>query len=156
MFLGICGGLGEYFNVDPVMVRVIAVIVTICTGIFPGLAAYFIMALIVPIEGSKAITPEQSVHENMADIKDASTNLGQGIRSTFENKSSSKPVPPPGQVSSSDNSITGLIILGIVLICVGMAFMLENFFHWFWRLTFPAALVLAGLIIIVVVVSRRR
>jgi phage shock protein C len=75
VFLGVCGGFGEFFNIDPVVIRVIAVIITVCTGIFPGLAAYFIIALIVPVEGSAAATPEQSFRENVADMRDASTNL---------------------------------------------------------------------------------
>jgi phage shock protein C len=158
VFLGICGGLGEYLNIDPVVIRVIAVIVTMCTGIFPGLIAYFIIALIVPAEGSTASTPEQSFRENVADIKNSSTNLGQGIRSTFENqpppKSSISATPPT--VSPNNTSTTGLIILGVVLLCIGVFFILENFLHWFWRFSFPAALVLAGLVIIVVVVTRRR
>jgi phage shock protein C len=158
VFLGICGGFGEYFNIDPVIIRVIAVIVTMCTGIFPGLIAYFLIALIVPAEGSSASTPEQSFRENVADIKNSSTNLGQGIRSTFENQPPQKPLTPttPSTPSQNNTSTTGLIILGVVLLGIGIFFILENFLHWFWRFTFPAALVLAGLVIIIVVVTRRR
>jgi phage shock protein C len=157
VFLGVCGGLGEFFNLDPVIIRVIAVIITVCTGFAPGLVAYFVIALIVPLEGSSAATPEQSFRENVADMKDASTNLGQSIRSTFENQASHKPVPPANPPSqNNNNSVMGLIILGVVLIGAGIFFILENFFHWFWQFTFPAVLVLTGLAIIVVVVSRRR
>jgi phage shock protein C len=157
VFLGVCGGLGEFFNIDPVIIRVIAAIITVCTGFFPGLVVYFIIALIVPVDGSTAATPEQSFRENVADIKDASTNLGQGVRLTFENQTPkpTHPITPP-QPSHNDPSVTVLIILGTVLIGIGAFFILENFFHWFWRFTFPAMLILAGLIIIVVVLTRRR
>ncbi len=43
---GVCGGLGEYFEVDPTIVRVLWVIFTFCGG--AGLLAYIICALIVP------------------------------------------------------------------------------------------------------------
>ncbi len=47
---GVCGGLGEYFNVDPVLVRIIFVLTTFAGG--PGLIAYILLALIMPEEGS--------------------------------------------------------------------------------------------------------
>ena len=43
---GVCGGIGEYFGVDPVIVRLILVILC-CVG-FSGVIAYIIAALIIP------------------------------------------------------------------------------------------------------------
>lgn len=45
---GICGGLAEYFDVDPVIVRVIFVASILCGTL--GLWVYLIMWLIVPEE----------------------------------------------------------------------------------------------------------
>ena len=42
---GVCGGIGEYFNIDPVIIRVLAVIVL---GF--GWVAYLVCALIIPSE----------------------------------------------------------------------------------------------------------
>ena len=46
MLCGVCGGIGEYFNIDPTIVRLIWDIF-ICSG--PGILAYFIAALIMPL-----------------------------------------------------------------------------------------------------------
>ncbi|MCL2673949.1 MAG: PspC domain-containing protein [Defluviitaleaceae bacterium] len=46
--LGVCGGIGEYFDVDPVLIRVIWVVATIVTGFFWGIAGYIACALIMP------------------------------------------------------------------------------------------------------------
>ncbi len=46
--LGVCGGLGEYFDIDPVLVRVIWVLLSILSGFFPGLIAYILIALVMP------------------------------------------------------------------------------------------------------------
>lgn len=43
---GVCGGIGEYFNVDPVIIRLIAVVFTLMGG--SGLIAYIIAAFIIP------------------------------------------------------------------------------------------------------------
>ena len=43
---GVSGGLGEYFNVDPNLVRVGWIVATLCTGVAP--LAYLGIALFVP------------------------------------------------------------------------------------------------------------
>jgi phage shock protein PspC (stress-responsive transcriptional regulator) len=44
---GVCAGLGEYFNVDPTVLRIIAVILLLIPP-FPALLAYIIMWIVVP------------------------------------------------------------------------------------------------------------
>ena len=47
MICGVCAGLGEYFEVDPNLVRLAAVILA-CTGM--GLVAYIVAAIILPVK----------------------------------------------------------------------------------------------------------
>jgi phage shock protein C len=49
MIAGVCGGLAEYFNVDPVVIRIIAVVLLLPGGL-PGFIPYLIMWIIVPLE----------------------------------------------------------------------------------------------------------
>ncbi len=48
MIAGVCGGLGEYFHVDPTLIRLFALFFIICTGLFPGVLAYIVAAIIIP------------------------------------------------------------------------------------------------------------
>ena len=48
---GVCAGLGEYFNIDPVLVRVFFIIAALTTG--SGLIAYILLALVMPEEGDE-------------------------------------------------------------------------------------------------------
>jgi phage shock protein C len=48
VFAGICGGLGEFFKIDPVLLRLIWVLVVIFTGFVPGVIAYILAAFIIP------------------------------------------------------------------------------------------------------------
>lgn len=50
VFAGICGGIGEYFNVDPVLVRVIWLLTVIFTGLFPGVIAYILLIFVIPVK----------------------------------------------------------------------------------------------------------
>jgi len=48
IFAGIIGGLGEYFDIDPVLLRVLWLLIVIFTGVVPGVMAYIIAMFIVP------------------------------------------------------------------------------------------------------------
>ena len=45
---GVCGGLGKYFDIDPVIVRLVAIASIFCGTI--GIWIYIIAAIIVPVE----------------------------------------------------------------------------------------------------------
>ena len=45
---GLLGGLGEYFEIDPILIRVIWIVMTAFTGFVPGIVAYIIASLVVP------------------------------------------------------------------------------------------------------------
>ncbi len=48
IFAGVIGGIGEYFDIDPVILRLVWVLIVIFTGFVPGLIAYLISILVVP------------------------------------------------------------------------------------------------------------
>ena len=43
---GVCGGIAEYFNIDPTVVRLIWMFLVLCAG--TGILAYFVAAIIMP------------------------------------------------------------------------------------------------------------
>ena len=45
---GVCTGIGEYFEIDPVIIRIIWFLLIVCEG--TGLILYIICALIIPEE----------------------------------------------------------------------------------------------------------
>lgn len=46
MICGVCGGIAEYFEIDPTIVRLIAVVLIFGWG--SGLLAYLIASIIIP------------------------------------------------------------------------------------------------------------
>jgi len=50
MIAGVCGGIAEYFNVDPTIVRVVYVLLSVISVGFPGILLYIILLLIMPLE----------------------------------------------------------------------------------------------------------
>ena len=59
---GVCGGLAEYFEVDPSLVRVAFVVATLWSGL--GLLLYVILAIVLPVDPDAALVtvprPERS------------------------------------------------------------------------------------------------
>lgn len=48
MIAGVCGGLGEYFNVDPTLIRLLWLLLALCGG--SGILIYLICWIIIPEE----------------------------------------------------------------------------------------------------------
>ena len=46
---GVCGGIAEYLDVDPTVVRIVYVAASIFSALFPGLLAYIILAFLMPM-----------------------------------------------------------------------------------------------------------
>ena len=45
---GVCGGIADYLDIDPTVVRVVYAALTIFTTGFPGILLYLILLLIIP------------------------------------------------------------------------------------------------------------
>lgn len=45
---GVCGGIGEYFNVDPTLIRIIYVILSLWLAVIGGVILYLVMWWIIP------------------------------------------------------------------------------------------------------------
>jgi phage shock protein PspC (stress-responsive transcriptional regulator) len=73
---GVCGGIGAYFDIDPVIVRVILALLFLVFGI--GLLIYLILWIVVP----EAKTTAQKL-EMRGDTVNAS-NIGKFVKDEFE------------------------------------------------------------------------
>ncbi|MEK7354685.1 MAG: PspC domain-containing protein [Chloroflexota bacterium] len=144
MIWGVCGGIADYFGIDPTIVRVLAVLLTLASG-GAGFVIYVVMAVVVPLESSPSREPRDVIRENVEEIKQTATNLGEEMRSTFARHE--------GEVR--EMSRTGMrhggYFIAVILIVIGVLFLLSNFnfFWWFrWRYLWPVILIAIGLVII--------
>ena len=49
-FCGVCGGIANYFDIDPTIIRVIYAALTLFSAAFPGIILYFVLAVVMPSE----------------------------------------------------------------------------------------------------------
>lgn len=138
---GVCGGLADHFDIDPTIVRIIAVLLAFASV---GIPAYIILAIVIPLESSKVSQPRDVIKENVEEMKQTASQLGDEIRSTFARKEGAPEETANARLRSHN-------VLGIVLIVIGILFLLTSFnlLWWLrWSYLWPLILVAIGLLII--------
>ena len=142
MIWGVCGGLAKYLDIDPTIVRVIAVLLIFANGF--GILAYIVLAIVVPLEGSKVTTPKETIKENIEDMKEPAEELGSEIYPAV-----SAPEGETQELKRSSYRRRGF--LGILLLVIGILFLLANldlFWWWRWSIVWPIVIVASGLLLI--------
>jgi phage shock protein C len=126
---GVCGGIAEYLDVDPVLIRIVAVLFFFTGG--ATLIAYIVGMIIIP---------RQSLEE-ARESETAQTQNAMASCSQAESR---------GKVGS--------LVIGILMILFGIHYLLRNIpflyqYYWrFWDLSWdffwPSALIIVGLLVI--------
>jgi len=50
MLAGVCGGIAEFFDIDPTLIRVCYAALSVFSAAFPGLILYIILMFIMPVK----------------------------------------------------------------------------------------------------------
>lgn len=78
---GVAGGLGEAFNIDTVIVRLVFVVLGLMNGF--GVLLYLAMWLLVPNENSTVVDAREQVRESVGEMQTAAESLVQRVRGMF-------------------------------------------------------------------------
>lgn len=139
VFAGLAGGLGEYLDIDPIIVRVIFVLITIFHGV--GLIIYIIMWIVIPEEPFDVLFTQQDQNSTENSKKTESEGSNLGSQSVFDE--AAKSVKDMKMDSGSSN---GRVIIGAILILIGLLFLSEKFFPFFdFELVFAIGLIILGI-----------
>jgi phage shock protein C len=68
---GVCGGIAEYFNVDPTIIRLLAVLTIFFGG--GGVVAYIIAWLIIPLEPTEGNSFSSNSKQDQEEKQDETT-----------------------------------------------------------------------------------
>jgi phage shock protein PspC (stress-responsive transcriptional regulator) len=75
---GVCGGLGEYFDLDPTLIRLFFVLLTVFGG--SGILLYIILWLVIPPESAVLSSSEDRVKRNVEEMKGRAEGFARDIR----------------------------------------------------------------------------
>jgi len=174
MICGVCGGIADYLEVDPVLARLAAVGLTVVAPPV-GVVAYIVCCLVVPEEAASPSAPSATSSQH------AEPPGGAGPEGSAAGESSD--LPPPGEsgagpapsdapapsetpgigvtapsraaTASAGDTNPGMVG-GFILLGIGVLFLMINldFFDWWyfryvrWRYLWPLCLILIGLWIV--------
>ncbi|MEI6498355.1 MAG: PspC domain-containing protein [bacterium] len=122
---GVCGGLGEYFDVDPILIRLAVILFTFAGG--AGVVFYIIAWIIIPQDPMC-----ENAKEGAEEIKAHAQNIAKEIKKTVEERGS----------QHGDNRL----LFGAIIVIIGALFLLQNLFNInLWSNFWPIVLIILGL-----------
>lgn len=145
---GVAGGLAEYFGIDPTIMRIIFILLTLIGG--GGILIYLILWIVVPEKYT--LYPPFGTYTGGGTSTTAGNTTGVG--ETYEGYAPGIPGNPDKTnyvyPDTPKSKVDGSLIAGLVLILIGAFFLFEKFvpnidFGDFW----PLLLVLIGGLMIV-------
>ena len=134
---GVCGGLAEYYRIDPVIVRLIFVVLLFINGI--GFFIYIILMIIMPKPEKVEQPPKETIRENVQEMGERVKEAGEGLGMAFPKNTEEKHSHRAGW-------------FGIILICLGLILLLDklNLIKWFDKdLLWPVIIILIGVWLLV-------
>jgi len=129
VFFGVAAGLGDYFEIDPTIVRLIFVLLTLWGGL--GIILYIIGIFLIPDEDENL--NQKSNHREV--IKKRVQSVAYETRETLK--------------KDGVKQFTGEQIIGLIILIIGLGILFNSFFPWFnfWRL-WPLALIIIGMLLL--------
>lgn len=107
VIFGICGGLGEYFEVDPLIIRILFILLSFTGG--SGIIIYLILAVIIPeANGDKKVKKSDSISETQEKTQE----LAEEIKKNGN------------WLKSAKN------IIGLIIVLIGLNVLFEQVFNY--------------------------
>lgn len=140
---GVCGGLGEYLRVDPLILRILFVVLAMVNGI--GLFIYLVLWIIVPTAAFQGGSREEMMRRNVDEIGTRARELGQEARDAFQSQRARR------RAGAGDRLEQRAVLGGAILIAVGLLMLMNNFgLRWWVSLArlWPLVFIGIGLVIL--------
>ncbi|HEX9724109.1 MAG TPA: PspC domain-containing protein [Vicinamibacteria bacterium] len=147
LIAGVCGGLAEYFDVDPSLVRLVFILAIFLGG--AGLVVYLVAWLIVPENPEQSPTAsfvknQQMKEEVVGELRRLGSSLAEKFEATVED----------GEERPERRST---VFVGLALIVIGAAFFLKNFIPWLaLESLWPVLLIGVGVLLLIGAARREK
>jgi phage shock protein C len=135
---GVCGGIAEYLQIDPTLVRVFFVIATLMTAGL-GFLGYLVLLVMMPLPGKPA--PFVTTGAAAASAGDPTATSGDSTVVT----------PPTARIEDPMTAERRRATFGYFLVALGVVFLLANlgaFRSVRWDLVWPLVFVGAGVLLL--------
>lgn len=134
VFAGVLGGLGHYYDVDPLFLRIAFVILTVISNVFPMFFIYLLLMVLIPKEGGVSDDGKEKIREVMKEVKDNAQTVAEEMRAGFDK-------------AKAGHSMGKKSMIGYFLVLIGSFMILKSFvpMHWFsWNIFWSVIVILLG------------
>jgi phage shock protein PspC (stress-responsive transcriptional regulator) len=131
---GVCGGLGEYFDLDPVLIRLAFVLISLVGG--AGVLAYLILAVVLPEQDVSPEPGREGLRRNLESLKSDANEFAGDLRGGL------------GDDEGAARQRRGQQIGGLILLGLGLFFLANSLgwlAWWNWQQFWPVVLIVFGL-----------
>lgn len=121
---GVCAGLGNYFDIDPIVFRLIFILLAVFGG--SGVIVYIIMWILIPEQGEKR---SNDMEEN---IKTGAGKMAKELKT-----------------ASTTNNFR--LVGGLIILLVGVIFLTQEFFPFFsvgFDKLWPLVIIAIGVVVL--------
>lgn len=118
IIFGVCGGLGDYFKIDPILFRLLFVLLIFIDG--AGIPLYIIMTIITPEEPGR----DEKEGGLEGEVKELADKIDQKAK---ELQSEKKAI-----VSEKKEDSGSRYLLGVLIVIFGVFFLMREMFPMFW------------------------
>jgi phage shock protein PspC (stress-responsive transcriptional regulator) len=148
MLAGVAGGLAEYWDADPSLIRLVWALLVIFTGGI-ALLVYIVMAIVVDEDPGVPVATAASEGPTWQPAPDWRSQRAASKAAAREARRASR-------AARGDAPRTGTLIVGGALVLFGAWFLLDEFVPWFRAdLFWPLALVGLGVLILALAIRPR-
>ncbi|PIR89148.1 MAG: hypothetical protein COU07_02870 [Candidatus Harrisonbacteria bacterium CG10_big_fil_rev_8_21_14_0_10_40_38] len=121
IIFGVAGGVAEYFDIDPVLIRAAFVLLAILDGV--GVLLYLILAIIMP---SEKLTETTGEHDAKGHASEFASDIKEALNPKIERRNT----------------------IGLVFVIIGILLLFRDAFdlHWFkFDVIFPSLVIIFGI-----------
>ncbi|HHX13365.1 MAG TPA: PspC domain-containing protein [Clostridiales bacterium] len=146
---GVCGGIGEYFAVDPVMIRLLWVILTMMGG--AGILAYIIAVLVIPKSPAVNLNSTTYSYSSETANRSAAGAETDGRASDPADGEAVRPQPyGPEQPNTARRTRASVLVFGVILIIMGLIVLFKGYLPGLdFRTMGAGILILLGIYLVV-------
>jgi len=133
MIAGVCGGLGAYLDIDPVVVRLFFVLLALGGG---GVLIYLLLWIVIPCHEQGEVASGTTIRSGAEEIAQRARTLGRDVRASVQ-----------------DGNPQAAFIVGVALVVLGVVFLMQNlqivWLRWLHvGMLWPLLLVIAGVVLL--------
>ena len=152
MLFGVAGGMADWFDLDPSLVRLVWALLILAGGV--GLVLYIIAAIVIPEEPVGGLTDTAGAGATAPPGTDAGAAAGAAASGAAADDWHTRRAARRAARAQRMGNGGGAILFGVVLIALGAWFLIDRYLHIDSAIALPGLLIVLGGVLVIGALNR--